>query len=474
MNPDSPRAPSAALERVCAAAIALGLVLRAAGLGAELGPQELMGLRPSSRPLLTMLRLLYSSVEAGDPPLFHVLLRGWGTAFGFSLLSVRGFTLLLGMGAVAAAAWAARKLFGARAAWIAAAVAAVHPFAVAYSLVARPYCLLVLLGFLGAGLLVEAERKDTLRAWSLFFAAALGAALTHNHGPFLVAAALAWLACRAAAGAWRPSARSLVPAAIAALAYCAWLPGLLFQLRSGFIPVDDPSPLNAAYALTGVGVHVEHSATLWPAPLLALAACAALASWLAARAAPRTRGALLALAAVGALSLAGPIAWSYAAMPVFSPWHHAILAFPAVALFWAGGLAELSDGALAAAGLALAALFSYPLAGFLTRERTPFPAIAAAVSEWSAPGTLVLFQPPYRREFVSPYAPAVAARPAPLCGRAAEDLPPAVVLVQVRVRTSVLDSERCDRRVLRERYVRVATREFGWYAAVERYERKRI
>ncbi|MFI5348039.1 MAG: glycosyltransferase family 39 protein [Elusimicrobiota bacterium] len=464
------RQPSAALERLCAAAVALGLFLRAAGLGAAIGPQEMMSMRPAARPLAVLLRLLFNQTEVTDPPLFHVLLRGWVSVFGFTPLNVRMFTVLIGAASIPAAAWAAHKLSGARAAWIAAAVVALHPFAVSYSLVARSYCLLVLLGLFGIGLLVEAERRDTPAAWASFFAVALAAALTHNHAPFMIIAAFAWLAYRARTGRWRPSARFALPASAAAALYAAWIPGLLSQLHNSGIPADDPSPLAAAYALSGVGVEVEQSATLWPAPWLALLLCAALAAALAARTRGRPRGVLLALLAGGAFSVLLPILVSYAVTPIFSPSRHAIIALPALCLFWAAALAEGDPPTAKTAALVLAVLFSYPLAGFLTKERTPYPAIAETVAAMRRPGTEVLVQPSARRDFIALYDPAEARVPAPLCGRAAERLPPSVVIARIRLRKTVPESERCDWRVLRERYLQAETHAFGWYAVVSRYE----
>jgi hypothetical protein len=466
------KAATPGLERTCAAAVVLGLVLRAAGLGAAIGPMEMMSLRPAARPLALLLRLFYSQVEVSDPPLFHVLLHGWTMTFGFTPFAIRVFTVLIGLGAVAAAAWTANKLSGHRAAWLAAAVVALHPSAVAYSLVARSYCLLILLGFLGIGLLVEAERRDDLAAWSAFFAVALAAALTHNHAPFMIVAAFAWLATRAWEGRWRPSPRFAAPAAAAALLYAAWIPGLLFQIRSSFMPADDPSPLVAAYALSGAGVQVEQSTTLWPAPVLVLFLCAALAAALAARARGRTRGVLAALAAGGALSVLLPVAYSYAVSPVFSPWRHAVVALPAACLFWAAALADERPGPAAAAAALLAVVFAYPLAGFLTTERTPYPAIAEAVTAMRRPlGAEVLVQPPGRRDFIALFDPAEAAVPAPLCGRAEDRLPPAVVVARIRLRSRIPAAERCDWGVLRAHYARVESRSFGRYAVVSRYER---
>jgi len=434
---------------------------------------EFMGLRPASRPLAVLLAMFYTpQAEVADPPLFHVLLRVWESSFGFGLLSVRIFTALIGIAAVAAAAWAAYKLSGERAAWIAAAVVSLHPFAAAYSLFARNYCLLLLLGFLGIGFLVEAERSDTLAAWIRFFAVALAAALTNNLAPAMIASAFVWLAFRARAGRWRPSARSAVPAAAAAALYAAWIPGLLLELRIPELATDSPSPLVAGYALSGVGVQIEQSTTLWPLPALGLLLCAALAFALGARTRGRARGVALALAGGGALCLLLPICASYGLTPIFSPWRHSIIALPAVCLFWATALADAPDAAAAGAALALLALFSYPLAGFLTAERTPYPAIAEAVTALRRDaGAEVLVQPPGRRDFIAPYDPADAVAPPPLCGRAEDRLPPAVVVARIRMRNRIPKSERCDWGVLRARYARVESRSFGWYAVVSRYER---
>jgi 4-amino-4-deoxy-L-arabinose transferase-like glycosyltransferase len=147
------------------------------------------------------------------PPLYYLLTWGWAQLVGDS-----GDTALRAPGAIAgvlcvpAVFAAVRRLGGERPALAAAALTAVSPVLVAYSLNARAYSLLVLLACLSLWAMARALEDSSaprLGLWALLAAACLW---THYYAVFLVAAELAALV-------WRlPGARLRVLGAASAVA----------------------------------------------------------------------------------------------------------------------------------------------------------------------------------------------------------------------------------------------------------------
>lgn len=141
------------------------------------------------------------------PPLYYLLTYAWTHVFGSGDASLRAPAAIAGVLCVPAAYLAVRRFVGERTALAVAALTAVSPVLVAYSLNARAYPLLVLLACLSLWAMGEALGRGSGRwlvAWALLCAACLW---THYYAVFLVGAEFAVLLWR------RPGGRARVLAA---------------------------------------------------------------------------------------------------------------------------------------------------------------------------------------------------------------------------------------------------------------------
>jgi uncharacterized membrane protein len=127
------------------------------------------------------------------PPLYFLLIWGWGKLLGTSEVALRSVSALAGVALVPIAYLSARELASRWAGVIAAAFVAVNPFLVWYSQEARAYMLVCALA--GASLLWFARaRHDPSRRnlvwWAMFSALAL---MTHFFAGFVIFPEAAWL-----------------------------------------------------------------------------------------------------------------------------------------------------------------------------------------------------------------------------------------------------------------------------------------
>ena len=170
----------------------LALVLRLPGIEQSFSFDEAYGVgNLLDRPLGDMLSMLPQSESS--PPLHYVAAWGWGNVFGLSEAGIRSLSVLAGVATVPVAYLAGRELAGLRAGLIGAALTAVSPFLVFYSLEARAYSLLTFLGALSFWLFARALRRPEpgpLALWALASALAL---TTHYFAGFLVLAEAVWL-----------------------------------------------------------------------------------------------------------------------------------------------------------------------------------------------------------------------------------------------------------------------------------------
>ena len=135
--------------------------------------------------------------------------------------------------------WAGHTLFGTRAAWMAAVLAATNPFLTAYAQETRMYALAALLALVGSATFARAFAADAdaraRRPWAVGFAVALAALLyTHNWALFFGAACGAvWLYLVVRAPAGRRGATCSSPGAVgfggALVLYLPWIPITLYQ-----------------------------------------------------------------------------------------------------------------------------------------------------------------------------------------------------------------------------------------------------
>jgi mannosyltransferase len=159
-------------------------------------------------------------VRETNPPLFYTLVAGWRALFGEGEVALRTLPVLIGLGSIVLAWAMARKMTGATAAMLVAAMLAIAPAHVEYSLALRGY----VLGYaavLAALLAAMTWRETASRGWLIAYVAATLVAL-YSHTTLILFAAVAgatmlWLVRRdrAKAAAW-------IVANIAILAGWSW------------------------------------------------------------------------------------------------------------------------------------------------------------------------------------------------------------------------------------------------------------
>jgi mannosyltransferase len=207
-----------------AALTGLSTLLRVGALDIGYGIDEAISVGIAGHPAADIPRTL---LEDGSPPLYYLLLHGWMALAGSGEAATRTLSLLFALALVPTAYYAARALFGTRAAWLAAAGAARCPFLMRYAEETRRYTLVVLLSTIACAAFVLAFVHGR-RAHLVTLVVALALLLyTHTWGLFLVAGlALAWAAIQ------RNAKREalLVAVAVAGL-YAPWIPSLVFQAR---------------------------------------------------------------------------------------------------------------------------------------------------------------------------------------------------------------------------------------------------
>ncbi|MBK8045805.1 MAG: glycosyltransferase family 39 protein [Anaerolineales bacterium] len=123
-----------------------------------------------------------------QPPLYYMMLWGWGRLAGWSEWSLRFLSASAGVVVVALIAILALRLTRRHSAAVLAAVlAAVHPLLLYYSQEARMYMVLLAFGALAAYLLVRAAEGGTgVWVWAVYAGAAVAAAYTHYFAFFML------------------------------------------------------------------------------------------------------------------------------------------------------------------------------------------------------------------------------------------------------------------------------------------------
>lgn len=360
----------------------LALVVRVPGMGMSLWLDEGLSVGIASHPLADIPGLLR---QDGSPPLYYMILHGWMEVFGRSEEAVRGLSMLFGLACVPAAFWAARSLFGRRAGWIAAVLAATNPYLGAYSREGRMYTLLVVLCLVAVTAFVHALVLGR-RRWLPVLAASLALSLyTHNWGLYLgVGLGMAAIVCVAAAAAG-DRRRVVVDAAIAfgaaGLLYAPWVPTLVAQAaRTGAPWSETPSAgqlFGALKVAMGGGTVVV---------IVILAALPALVV-----AGRRWRSGTGLVVVALAVSLAGTLAVAWTSSQLEPAWanrYFGVLVAPLL-LLMAVGLAR--DGRRGLLALALIVVVSANLGSWpqVSRKSNVRPAVEL-VADRMEPGDLVV------------------------------------------------------------------------------------
>lgn len=235
-----------------AALVGFSVALRTTALHAPFWIDEGLSVGIASHPFTEIPGVLRLD---GSPPAYYLLLSVWMSVFGDGQATTHVLSLLFALALVPVAWWAARSLFGPRAGWFAAILAAVNPFLTYYAQETRMYAMVALLALLVAALLVHVfvfGRRAYIPGLSLAMVAMM---YTHNWGLFLAAGSVLALI-----PAWRASAdrRALVRDGVVAyglvaLAYLPWLPTLYFQAGHTGAPWSErPSVADVFGPISGI------------------------------------------------------------------------------------------------------------------------------------------------------------------------------------------------------------------------------
>ena len=330
--------------------------------------------------------------QDGSPPLYYLLLHAWIAVAGTGEAALRIPSLLFALATVPAALWAGRSLFGVRAGWLCAVLAAVMPFLTGFAQEVRMYALVALLSVIAtAGFLhAFAFRR---RGYLPVFAGALALLLyTHYWAFFFALGLLAALAALALDAPRTGRKELLVDGAlgfgIPFAAFLPWLPTFASQLENTGAPWSNPPPasgLLGAFAL-GAGAVVL--------PILAHGS--------------EERRALRSLALAAGLALAA--AWAAAQLePGWATRYLAVLVGPLLLL---AGLTFARLGPLGV--VACAAVSAVWLIDGSPGQKSNVAATTAAIARHLGPGDLVLSTQPEQVPVLAHYLPDGLAYATPL------------------------------------------------------------
>ena len=119
----------------------------------------------AKHPVAQLLSL--TGVDA-HPPLYYLLLKAWGSIFGWSEFALRGLSAGLMAAAVAMTVVCVRRLFSARAALIALPFLVLAPFVLRYGYEIRMYALTSLIAVTATWVLVRATQSKKWMWWLLY------------------------------------------------------------------------------------------------------------------------------------------------------------------------------------------------------------------------------------------------------------------------------------------------------------------
>ncbi len=232
------------------ALLATSLLLRLEGMAASLWLDEGISVGIASQPAGDIPRLL---VQDGSPPLYYLVLHGWMNLFGDGPVALRSLSLLAALAMVPVAYWAGRSLFGSRAGWMAAALAATSPYLGLFGREARMYTLLALLALVCVAAFLHAFAFGRRRWIPAFVVSQALILYTHNWGLYLAAAAA--LAATICALRRPDTRRALIDVALAfaavALLYVPWVPTLARQVEATGAPWSTVPVLREAVSAVG-------------------------------------------------------------------------------------------------------------------------------------------------------------------------------------------------------------------------------
>jgi hypothetical protein len=344
--------------------------------------------------------------QDGSPPLFYLLLHVWMRIVGSGEAETHAMSLGFALLCIPTAFVLGRELFGTRAAWGSAALAATNPFLTYYAQETRMYALVAWLSMVVAGSFALAFVRRR-RGWVPVFAVAqAGLLYAHNWGFFIAAGTAAALGlCLWLADDRRALLRD---AALAyggiALLFAAWVPTLLFQAAHTGAPWSDNPDLNGL--VSGLVVVSGGPTTALALGLVGGAGLVSLAGgWHGVGpAGPKGREAARDAAVLAAV-LAVALLAAWLASQISPAWSHRYFAiFVGPLLLLAGG-ALTSAGRLGVITLVVVALFwLHPRTGELN-NKSDVHRVAFLIGDGLAPGDLIVSTQPEQAPVLHYYLP---------------------------------------------------------------------
>ena len=380
---------------------AVSVVLRTRAFDAGFWIDEGLSVGIADRPLSDIPSALRLD---GSPPLYYGLLHVWISVFGRSEPATHAMSLLFAVLTVPATWWAAKAVFGGRAAWMGALLAATNPFLTQYAQETRMYALVVLLGTLACGAFARAflaEGELPRRRWAVVFGVALAAMFySHNWSLFFaLGCGLTWLGL-IAFGPAGERRRLLIDGVFGfgtvIVLWIPWLPTFFFQLQHTGAPWSTAPGLSDLLRVPGrlLGAVAQLG--------LLLAAGAGLVSLLDRRGgtafSPKAR-AIIAFLALWVLTILAAYGASQVS-PAWAPRYFAV-ALPPVLIAVSGGLAYA--GRLGVVGALLVA-FIWAGDGAPT-EKSNVREISQAIAPSLHPGDLVVSTQPEQVPVLHYYLP---------------------------------------------------------------------
>ena len=380
----------------------LSLLLRTTELGIGFWIDEGLSVGISDRPLGDIPHALRLD---GSPPLYYLVLHLWMAVTGTSEGATRAFSVLFAVLAVPVSWWAARTLFGTRAGWMAAVLAATNPFLTRFAQETRMYALVALLALVASAAFGRAfagdEPERARRRWAIAFAVTLAAMLyTHNWALFFAAACGAvwlFLVVRTPRG---PSRRDLlVSGAVgfggAALLYLPWVPTTLYQAAHTGAPWAEAPPVVALFASVG-----QMLGKFAQVALLLVAGAGLGAMWRrdGARLSPAARAAAC-LLAIGVVTVV--LAWT--ASQISPAWANRYLAVGVAPLLLVAAAGLARAGRLGIAGLIVAAALA--AGDTAPDDKSNVRDIAEAIAPSLRSGDLVVSTQPEQVAVLAYYLP---------------------------------------------------------------------
>lgn len=177
--------------------------------------------------------IIWRTARDVHPPLYYLLLHYWMKLFGSSELAARSLSAVCLIAAIPVAYLLVKRLWGERAARLAALFVALGPFLVRYSQEARMYGVVAFLLLLATYWLVRALEAKSWKWWALYAVTIAAALYTHYYAVFMIAVHWLYVATLTSrqrqAGLW--NLRWWLANVGALALFLPWVPSALHQFQ---------------------------------------------------------------------------------------------------------------------------------------------------------------------------------------------------------------------------------------------------